>query len=60
LQSARLNLALTKKALGDLRGALALEEQVFAVLSRTLPDDHPRLAGSTLEPRRHQVQRLGI
>jgi tetratricopeptide (TPR) repeat protein len=38
-----MNLASTKEALGDLRGALALQEQVFAIRSRTLPDDHPDL-----------------
>ncbi len=43
LQAARLNLALTIRALGDLHGARALEEQALAVLSRTLPEDHPNL-----------------
>ena len=42
-QKARQNLAMTKKALGDLAGALALEQKVFAVRSKTLPDEHPDL-----------------
>ncbi|MCE9592955.1 MAG: CHAT domain-containing protein [Planctomycetes bacterium] len=43
LQTARVNLALTIKALGDLSGARALEEKVLEVRSRALPDDHPDL-----------------
>ncbi|MFO1031185.1 MAG: CHAT domain-containing tetratricopeptide repeat protein [Planctomycetota bacterium] len=43
LQLARQSLAVTKKALGDLPGALALEEMVFAVRSKALPYDHPDL-----------------
>ena len=37
LQWVRSNLALTKKALGDLHGALELQEQVYAVRLATLP-----------------------
>jgi len=43
LQTARQNLAATKRLLGDLPGALALQEQVLAVRSRTLPAEHPDL-----------------
>ncbi len=43
LQVARCNLANTKYALGDLPGALALQEKEFALSSKTLPDDHPDL-----------------
>ncbi|MCA8943089.1 MAG: CHAT domain-containing protein [Planctomycetes bacterium] len=43
LQRARLNVAVTKRALGDLAGALALFERVFVVFSKTLPDEHPDL-----------------
>ena len=43
LQWARNNLANTKKMLGDLPGALELQEKVLAVRLATLPDDHPDL-----------------
>ncbi|HKB15563.1 MAG TPA: tetratricopeptide repeat protein, partial [Planctomycetota bacterium] len=43
LQAARLNLAVTIEALGDLPGARALEEKVLEVRTRTLPEDHPDL-----------------
>ncbi|MFQ5505365.1 MAG: CHAT domain-containing protein, partial [Planctomycetota bacterium] len=43
LQKARQGLAITKRALGDLKGALALQQKACDVLSRTLPDDHPNL-----------------
>ncbi|MEM7200632.1 MAG: tetratricopeptide repeat protein [Planctomycetota bacterium] len=41
LQEARAKLAATKYALGDLEGALALEEKVHDVLSRALGEKHP-------------------
>ena len=37
------NLAATKYTLGDLAGASALFEKVYAVRSKTLPDEHPDL-----------------
>ena len=40
---ARLNLALTLRARGDLRQAREIEEQVLAARARILPDDHPEL-----------------
>ena len=48
LQGARVNLALTLEALGDLRGARNLEETVLEVFSRTRPDDDPELSGIRL------------
>ncbi len=43
VQAARGNLAVVKRELGDLGGALALEERVLEVRTRTLPPDHPHL-----------------
>ncbi len=40
LQRARGNLAIAKKGLGDLQGALQLEERLLAALLLALPDDH--------------------
>ncbi len=43
LQSARQGCGLALRALGDLKGARALEEKVLAVRSATLPPDDPEL-----------------
>ena len=42
------NLAAIKAELGDEKGALALEEEVFAGRARSLPDDHPDLQAARL------------
>ena len=43
LLTAKLNLAMTRKQLGDLEDARVLEEHVHAVWERLLPTDHPDL-----------------
>ncbi|MEW6746900.1 MAG: CHAT domain-containing tetratricopeptide repeat protein [Planctomycetota bacterium] len=43
VQKARDDLAWTLSRLGDLHGALALQQKVYEVRKRTLPDDHPDL-----------------
>ncbi len=48
LNRARLSFALMIKGLGDLPGALALEQQVLEIRTRTLPDDHPELSKTRL------------
>ena len=42
------SLAVTRKALGDLDGALELEEHVHAARERLLPADHPNLLAAKL------------
>ncbi len=48
LLAAKGNLALTRKALGDLRGALELEEAVLEAHTRLLPPEHPDLLDAKL------------
>jgi CHAT domain-containing protein/tetratricopeptide (TPR) repeat protein len=43
VQATRAGKALARRALGDLKGARALEEQVLAVRTATLPEDDPEL-----------------
>ena len=48
LLTAKLNLAGTRYELGDLQGALELEEHVHAAWERLLPPDHPNLLTAKL------------
>ncbi|MEZ5976982.1 MAG: CHAT domain-containing tetratricopeptide repeat protein [Planctomycetota bacterium] len=48
LLESELDLAATRYNLGDLDGALALEEHVLAVYERVLPSDHPDLLRAQL------------
>ena len=57
LLSAKQNLAVTRGALGDLLGALELQEHVHAARERLLPADHPHLlnAKQNLAATRYQL-----